>query len=105
MKFLSSSAFRVAAVLFTVTLTGCAANQAAQHKEHHPQASSMSMTDMDMKSMCDRHKMMSMKTPEEQKAMMADHMKSMPPEMAAKMKSMSSEMKKSHMNMMDEKCK
>jgi len=43
----------------------------------------MSMSDNDMMAMCDMHKkMMREKTPEEQKSMMNEHMKNMPPEMA-----------------------
>lgn len=41
---------------------------------------------MDMQAMCDKHKgMMASKSPAEQQAMMADHMKSMSPEMRTRM--------------------
>ncbi len=44
---------------------------------------------MDMQAMCDRHKgMMAGKSPAEQQAMMADHMKSMSPEMRTRMQAM-----------------
>ncbi len=42
----------------------------------------MMMSDAQMTSMCDMHmKIMNAKTPEERKALMAEHLKSMPPEM------------------------
>ena len=85
----------LAAVLVMLALTGCATGQDAQHRQHHPQAttpqapgtmssgsSGEQMGMMDMKSMCDMHqKMMSAKTPEERRAMMDERMKNMSPEM------------------------
>jgi hypothetical protein len=103
----------VFALVAATALTGCAAMQ-DEHLQHHPAAASatspggmgqggpagqmgmMSGADgqMDMKSMCEMHnKMMGSKTPEQQKAMMDDHMKSMSPEM-----------KQHHMDMMKQ-CK
>lgn len=91
----------VFALIAAAALTGCAASQ-EDHLQHHPGAASatspggmgrggspgqMGMMGgangrMDMKSMCEMHnKMMSSKTPEQQRAMMDDHMKSMSPEM------------------------
>ena len=99
-----------AAIFAALAMTGCATSQDTAHSGHHPDTSTtppagmmsqgapgdeMAMMDMkDMKAMCDMHKkMMSGKTPEEQKAMMNE-----------RMKSMSSEMMKKHMAMM-EQCK
>ena len=49
----------------------------------------MSGGQMDMQAMCDKHKgMMASKSPAEQQAMMADHMKSMSPEMRTRMQVM-----------------
>lgn len=89
-------------------LSGCATSQDAQHKEHHPDATSSQtpaptsgssgdaqMGMMDKQAMCDMHKkMMSAKTPEERRSMMDDRMKTMSPEMMQK-----------HMQMMQEQCK
>ena len=92
----------VAVLIAAAALSGCATNQQDEHAQHHPEATSatspgamgrggstgqMGMmggagSQMDMKSMCEMHnKMMSSKTPEERSAMMAEHMKSMSPEM------------------------
>ena len=97
----------VAAIVAAMAMAGCATSQDAEHSQHYPvtstaqpagmmspSASGDQMAMMDMKTMCDMHKkMMSAKTPEEQKAMMDERMKSMSPEMMKK-----------HMAMM-EKCK
>ena len=51
--------------------------------------SGMSGNQMDMQAMCEKHKgMMAGKSPAEQQAMMADHMKSMSPEMRTRMHAM-----------------
>ena len=56
-------------------VTGCATKEDSLHSRHHLESS------MDMKAMCAMHeKMKSTKTPEEQKAMMDEHMKTMSPE-------------------------
>lgn len=103
MKLKFTKAFLPAALLVAATLAGCATDQATQHRQHHPESSAspaatqghmgmkegqmdkgmmMMMSDAEMKSMCDMHmKTMSGKTPEERKALMAEHMKSMSPEM------------------------
>jgi hypothetical protein len=107
-KFKFASWF--AAIVAAMAMTGCATSQDPAHSEHHPDTSSaqparimsqsapgdqMAMMDMkDMKAMCDMHKkMMTGKTPDEQKTMMDERMKSMSPELMNK-----------HMAMM-EKCK
>lgn len=106
------------AVLFALALAGCATAQDAGHSQHHPQASTSQapgpmgpgpmgpgamgsgssgnqMGMMDMKSMCAMHQqMMSAKTPEEQRAIMDEHMRGMSPEMMQK-----------HMEMMQQHCK
>lgn len=85
-------------LLASLTLAGCATEPAAQHRDHHPQsadaASSMPTKGINM-DMCAMHeKMMNAKSPEERKALMAEHMRSMSPEM-----------KKKHMEMMQEQMK
>lgn len=93
MKRLASFLAPIAAIALSFTLASCATSAADQHKAHHPDgaasgqekmgmmAGSMPMAGMDgnMMEMC--KKMMNAKTPEEQKAMMDEHMKSMSPEM------------------------
>lgn len=116
MKSKISFAVKVTAVLATVILTACTTDLAAKHRQHHPESNAsqmsmgmgagpmgkgMMMSDADMKSMCDMHeKMMGAKTPAEQKAVMAEHMKTMSPEMMKRhMGMMQSEMQmmKEHM--------
>lgn len=59
----------------------------------------MMMSDADMKSMCEMHEqMMRAKTPDEQRAVMAEHMKKMPPEIRHRYM----ERMHSHMQMMQE---
>ncbi len=99
-----------AAIFAAMAMAGCATSQDTAHSGLHPETSSaqpagmmshgapgelMPMMDMkDMKAMCNMHKnMMSGKTPDEQRAMMNERMKSMSPEMMKK-----------HMAMM-EQCK
>ncbi len=112
MKPLSFALPLIAPVILAAALTGCATDQSRQHKQHHPDNSAapakmgdkssggMAMTEADMMAMCgDMHeKMMSAKTPEERKAMMQEHMKSMPPDMMKKHMAMMQE----HMKMMQE---
>ena len=100
----------LAAIFAAMAMAGCATSQDTARSGLHSDTSSaqparmmtqgapgdqMTMMDMkDMKAMCDMHKkMMGEKTPDEQKAMMNERMKSMSPEMMQK-----------HMAMM-EKCK
>ena len=85
----------LAPVLLTVVLAGCATAQSQDHKAHHPDTpapadakrsgmspGAMSMMGSDMAAMCDMHvKIMSGNTPEERRALMAEHMKTMSPEM------------------------
>lgn len=69
--------------MVVTALAGCAANPMNQQGVIGPASTPMSMSDNDMMAMCDMHKkMMREKTPEEQKSMMNEHMKNMPPEMA-----------------------
>ena len=90
-----------AAMLGLLSLAGCAM-YSPEHQKHHEQApgvarpmdmksgrdgGQMAMMDMDpkMKEMCGMHmQMMSSMTPEQHKAMMAEHIKKMPPEMMQK---------------------
>jgi hypothetical protein len=75
------------ASLAVVALGGCAAYPSHQSSS----MSGMSMSDADMKSMCDKHmKMMGSMSAADQKSMMEAHMKDMSPEMREKhMKEMS----------------
>lgn len=99
-----------AAIVASMALAGCATTtENARHRQHHPAAASASTTataspgmhhgQMEMmmhdpKAMCEMHKkMMSGKTPEEQKAMMDERMKSMSPEMMKKHHAMMAECK------------
>lgn len=89
-----------AAVLAALVLTGCATDAATRHNLHSDSMASqggmymmdkkMRMSDAEMQSMCDMHtQMMRAQTPEQRKAMMAEHIKSMSPQMMQE-----------HMNMM-----
>jgi surface antigen len=105
-KLIVSYISSLTTMVLMVALTGCATNQDAQHDGHHAEAATSKasgpmvggpsgdqMSMMDMKAMCDMHqKMMRSKTPEEQRAMINEHMKTMSPEM-----------RQQHMAMM-EKC-
>lgn len=117
MKSISTSLGSFVAVMAMAALTACAtpqskpqtvpqsAPQENQHKEHHPDSPTSQgpgamgdgpqMSMMDMQAMYAMHKkMMSGQIPEEQGAMMDEHMKTMSPEM-----------KRKHMQMMQEQCK
>jgi hypothetical protein len=60
-------------------VSGCA-TRSAGHEDY---------SNMDPKAMCEMHKqMMGSKTPEQQRAMMHEHMKTMSPEMRARMQEM-----------------
>lgn len=110
------------AIICTLALTsvGAVAQTDAEHTQHHPQASAskpaskaskpaapssaakdaMGGMDNSMKTMRDMHeKMVAAKTPEERKALMAEHMKAMKDGMAmmGKMKGMSGMSKMSGM--------
>jgi hypothetical protein len=77
MKKLSAMLF--AATLGVVTLTGCASPPSSQQSGS---MGGMSMSDGDMKSMCEKHKkMMDSMSPADQKVMMDAQMKNMSPEM------------------------
>lgn len=88
-----SVVFPVATILVTALLAGCAAGPAtpfgahrsgpiASHDAMGMGADGMGMSGSNMASMCDMHeKMLSEKSPEERKAMMVEHMKTMSPEM------------------------
>ncbi len=73
-----------AAPLFLgAALAGCAVPGHHGHMDHG------SSNDMDMAAMCDMHrKEMAGKTAAEQRAIMQDHMKSMPPTMRQRMQEM-----------------
>ena len=71
-----------AATLGGVALGGCTSPQANQQSGS---MGGMSMSDGDMKSMCEKHmKMMGSMSAADQKAMMESHMKDMSPEMRGK---------------------
>ncbi|NRR28929.1 hypothetical protein HSX11_01910 [Oxalobacteraceae bacterium] len=103
-SILRQSAIALAAA---IALAGCVTSQPPGHPSHHsskaeaqPSATmegggaGARMGMMDKTAMCEKHKkMMSGKTPDEQKAMLEERMKSMPPEM-----------KEKHLAMMREKC-
>lgn len=90
MKSIHSLAF---ALVLSIVTPFCMAADAADHTEHHPEATSskvapqnspktssvqMAKMDAQMKAMRDMHeKMMNAKTPEERNALMAEHMKTM----------------------------
>lgn len=111
MKSKPEFAVQFAAIVAAILIVGCTTTQDAEYGQRHSDNSTAQpmgmmgsgpgrqrgmtdMADMDMKSMCEMHsKMMSGKTPEEQKAMMDQRIKSMSPEMM-----------KRHMAMMQE-CK
>jgi hypothetical protein len=98
MKSLCQLAGAAAAIIATLTLTGCATGQ-DEHRRHHPEPTAAGpagerMGMMDKDAMCDMHQqMMAAKTPEERKAMMDEHIKKMSPEMREK-----------HEAMMQKKC-
>jgi hypothetical protein len=73
-----------ASTLLVGVLAGCGAMAGGQHSHSHE-----SHAMMDAQSMCEMHKKhMSGKSPTEQKAMMDEHMKSMPPDMRKRMEAM-----------------
>ena len=75
------SVMLLAASLAVVALGGCAAYPSNQSSS----MGGMSMSDADMKSMCDKHmKMMGSMSAADQKSMMEEHMKGMSPEMREK---------------------
>lgn len=99
----STSAFVTwfAVIVAAMAVAGCATPQEAEHNQHHPgtttaptagvtspgaPAGPVAMMDMkDVKAMCEMHKkMMSGKTPEQQRAMMDERMTSMSPEMMSR---------------------
>lgn len=96
MKPLRSLLAPIAAVTLSLGLTGCATSPTDQHKGHHPDGAasgqakmgamsgSMPMTGMESNTMETCTRMMNAKTPDERKAMMDEHMKSMSPEMREK---------------------
>lgn len=114
------------AILVAAALAGCTTMSSAQedHIRHHPATDAsqrgmgmaggmgmmgggmgmgggrgMMMPDADMKSMCEMHEqMMRANSPEEQNAIMAEHMKNMPPQMRQQYMGMM----QSHMQMMQE---
>ena len=76
------SALIFAAGLGVVVLSGCTSPPASQQSGS---MGGMSMSDGDMKSMCEKHmKMMDSMSAADQKAMMESHMKDMSPEMREK---------------------
>jgi hypothetical protein len=106
MYFHSQEIIMKSGFLFAITilaafiLTGCSTDAATRHKSHSDSMASqegmgmmgkkMRMSDAEMQSMCDMHmQMMHAQTPEQRKAMMAEHIKSMSPQMMQE-----------HMNMM-----
>lgn len=96
MKSLSSIGPVIASVLLMGALSGCATGQAQQNVPFGTGAAGpMAKMGPDEMAMCNMHqRMMSAKTPEERRTLMAEHMKSMPPEMRQK-----------HMEMMRENMK
>lgn len=76
MKSLISLPMLTAAVLVTTALAGCATGPASQQSQGS--MGSMDMSSSDMMAMCEG---MHGKTSQEQRAMMAEHMKNMSPEM------------------------
>ena len=100
----------LAAIVSTLAIAGCATPPEAEHGQHHPgtttaptagmmspgaPAGQMARMDVkDMKAMCEMHKrMMSGQTPEQQKAMTDERMKSMSPEMMSRHMAMMQECK------------
>lgn len=78
MKLLLTRSMFMTAVLATMALTGCATSSSPQHGSME----SMNMSNSNRMAMCkDMHPQMDAKTLQERQAMMAEHMKSMPPEM------------------------
>ena len=104
-----SSMVILTTICASAALTGCAADSAARHKQHHPAAAcsqppgalcggpgpANEQREMDMNAMCRMHRdMMGARTPEERRTMMEQRMKGMSPDMM-----------RQHMAMMHEKCK
>jgi hypothetical protein len=86
MRFVSSSVSLLSVAVASVVLAACTSVPMANHGGHHAVSKgSMGMGQMghkDMMSMCPMHEqMMGSKTPEERKAIMAEHMRTMSPEM------------------------
>ena len=107
MKSLPRLFLSAATGMLAFSLAGCAAPPAQKqaHEQHHSRSSApqameresghamMGAMEKDMAEMCDMHtQMMSAKSPQERRAMMQEHMKSMSPE----------DMQK-HMDMMQKK--
>ena len=96
MKSISSTGPVIAFVLLMGALSGCATGQAQQSVPSGTGAARpMAKMSPDEMVMCNMHqRMMSAKTPEERRTLMAEHMKSIPPEIRQK-----------HMEMMRENMK
>ncbi|TCS33091.1 hypothetical protein EDC30_11832 [Paucimonas lemoignei] len=112
----SALASKVAIILVAAAFMGmgnaaAAATQEQHQQQHHPESTApqkskgkagdkgIMMSSGDMKSMCEMHEqMMGAKYPEEQKAIMAEHMNKMSPQM----RQQHMEMMRSHMQMMQE---
>jgi hypothetical protein len=82
MRFSSSSVSTLSIAVVSLILAGCTAGPMANHGGHHGASKgTMGMGHKNSMSMCPMHgQMMGSKSPEEHKAMMAEHMKSMSPE-------------------------
>lgn len=94
--------------LVVTVLSACASPLPADHDKHHPQAGVKTQTSMgmgeghemmgnaDQMAFCAMHQELMTASPEERRAVMADHMKTMPPDMMKK----HMEMMGTQMNMM-----
>lgn len=93
MKFPIQPRLFLAAASALAFLGGCASTASGPHAHGgagaNTPAMGSQMESMDMQVMCERHKkMMAGRTPQEQQAMMQEHMKGMSAEMRARMESM-----------------
>ena len=75
-----TSAIFFSSIIGAVLLAGCASPSMNQSSD---MMSGMSKSGSDMTGMCDMHKKMMTMSPQDQKSMMDEHMKSMSPEMRA----------------------
>lgn len=118
MNIAISRKLSIVAVLGAITLSGCASGPGMHHRQHHADASAphgrmamgtgmgaghmgrgMMMSDAEMQSMCGMHmSMVRGKTPEERRAMVAEHMKSMSPQLQQQ----HMEMMQMHLQMMQD---
>ena len=105
--------FALAGLVVTV-LSACASSLPADHDTHHPRAEVKTQTSMgmgegheermsnaDQMAFCAMHQELMSASPEERRAVMAEHMKTMPPDMMKKhmeMMGTQMDMMREHMN-------